>query len=39
MVMEKKIKEKAGGRKAGIIGAAVLLLAGGIVFFTGRGRQ
>ncbi len=39
MVMEKKIKEKAGGRKAGIIGAAVLLLAAAIVFFTGRGRQ
>lgn len=39
MVMEKKRKEKAGGRKAGIIGAAVLLLAAGIVFFMGRGGQ
>lgn len=34
-----KIKDRESGRKAGIIGAAVLLLAAGAIFFTGRGSR
>lgn len=34
-----KIKDREGGRKAGIIGAAVLLLAAGAIFFMGRGGR
>ena len=36
MVTKMRIKDRADRGRAGIIGAAVLLLAAGIVFFAGR---